>query len=225
MLGVPLGSVAESAQFVQRKLFARLATAVDRLQNFEDTQSAFYLLRVSFSIVRAVHFMRTTPLAHWSKQAAEFDSILRRAAEQILGFVLDDRAYGQACLTPSLGGLGLRRVVDHADAAYAASWREAKTESGEDWVLPPFDVDHYGSQKEASYRIDEKIHKKLMETASDQRERQRLRRLTEPHAGSWITAVPSNEDGYETFPSRRRLPPRHPGGPTGDFLPSLHANR
>ena len=65
-------------------------------------------------------------------------------------------------------------------------------------MLPPFDVDHYGSQKEASYRIDEKIHKKLIETASDQRERQRLRRLTEPHAGSWITAVPSNEDGYDT---------------------------
>jgi hypothetical protein len=32
------------------------------LVDFEDSQAASYLLRVSYSIVRAVHFMRTTPL-------------------------------------------------------------------------------------------------------------------------------------------------------------------
>jgi hypothetical protein len=41
---------------------------------------------VSFSIVRAVHFMRTTPLAQWKEQAEKFDNMIRSAIERILGF-------------------------------------------------------------------------------------------------------------------------------------------
>ena len=66
-----------------------------------------FLLRVSFGIVRVTHTMRTTPLDHWREIAVEFDQGVRAAAEAILGLVFDDRAYDQACLTPSLGGLGL----------------------------------------------------------------------------------------------------------------------
>ena len=86
MLGVPLGSKAKNAEFVQRKLFSRLDRTVDRLKDFDDSQSAFFLLRVSFSIVRAVHFMRTTPLADWSAESVRFDNEIRTAAEAILGF-------------------------------------------------------------------------------------------------------------------------------------------
>src|SRR3954447_5778388 len=103
----------------------RLAEAMDRLEALEDSQSALYLLRVSFSIVRATHFMRSTPLAHWRAQAEGFDARLRRTAESILGSPFSDPVYAQAALSPSLGGLGLRRSVDHADAAFAASWRES----------------------------------------------------------------------------------------------------
>ena len=69
MLGVPLGADVFVSEFVEAKLLGRLANTVERLVEFEDTQSATYLLRVSFSIVRAVHFMRTTPLAQWKEQA------------------------------------------------------------------------------------------------------------------------------------------------------------
>ncbi len=61
MLGVPLGSDEKVAAYVESKLFSRLSAMVNRLVEFDDTQSAFFLLRVSFTIVRAVHFMRTTP--------------------------------------------------------------------------------------------------------------------------------------------------------------------
>ena len=57
MLGVPLGDDVFVAEFVDKKLIGRLQKTVDKLVDFEDTQSATYLLRVSFSIVRAVHFM------------------------------------------------------------------------------------------------------------------------------------------------------------------------
>jgi hypothetical protein len=55
MLGVPLGNDGFVADFVGNFL----VVCNNQLVDFEDTQSAFYLLRVSFSIVRSVHFMRT----------------------------------------------------------------------------------------------------------------------------------------------------------------------
>ena len=115
MLGVPLGTDVFVSDFVEKKLLGRLQDTVNRLVEFEDTQAAAYLLRVSFSIVRAVHFMRTTPLEQWKEQASKFDSMIRNAIERILGFPMDDPTFAQASLTPRLGGLGLRKVVEHAE--------------------------------------------------------------------------------------------------------------
>jgi len=102
MLGVPLGSDSFVSGFVEKKLLGRLLDTVNRLVEFEDTQAATYLLRVSFSIVRAVHFMRTTPLEQWHEQASKFDGMIRTAIEKILGFPMDDPTFAQAYLT-SLG--------------------------------------------------------------------------------------------------------------------------
>ena len=66
-----------NSEFVE-KLMKRLSRTVTALSEFEDSQAAFYLLRVSYSIVRAVHFMRTTPLEHWRDHAQE----LRQADAQ-----------------------------------------------------------------------------------------------------------------------------------------------
>ena len=68
--------------FVEKKLLGRLLDTVNRLVEFEDTQAATYLLRVSFSIVLAVHFMRTTPLDQWREQASKFDGMIRAAIEK-----------------------------------------------------------------------------------------------------------------------------------------------
>ena len=96
MLGVPLGGDVFVSEFVEAKLLGRLASTVERLVEVEDTQSATYLLRVSFSIVRAVHFMRTTPLQQWKEQAAKFDVMIRSGIERILGFPMDDPTFAQA---------------------------------------------------------------------------------------------------------------------------------
>ena len=75
------------------------------------------------------------------------------AAEDMLGFPMADHTYAQAALTPKLGGLGLRKTVEHADLAFAASWHEAKKQSREEWVQPT----DYVPQKAASYDFDEKV--------------------------------------------------------------------
>ena len=73
MLGVPLGSQEFTEKFVKRDLLDVAEGVMSKLIDFEDTQAAIFLLRLSFGIVRATHFMRTTPLSLWSKQAEEFD--------------------------------------------------------------------------------------------------------------------------------------------------------
>ncbi len=68
--------------------------------------------------------MRTTPLVQWKQQAEKFDVMIRSAIEKILGYPMDDPTFAQACLTPRLGGLGLRKVVEHAGLAFHASWQK-----------------------------------------------------------------------------------------------------
>ena len=120
ILQVPLGPPEAVASFVEKKLLGGLKPVLEKLMAFEDTQAAVYLLRVSYSAVRAVHFMRTTPLSHWHSIATSFDSSVRRAFESIVGFPLSQTAYAQACLTPKLGGFGIRRVTQHAEGAFNA---------------------------------------------------------------------------------------------------------
>src|SRR2546421_10856086 len=66
---------------------------MSKLIDFEDTQVAIFLLRLSFGIVRATHFMRTTPLSLWSKQAGEFDEKVSQTVFQCLGLKPTDEAY------------------------------------------------------------------------------------------------------------------------------------
>jgi hypothetical protein len=143
--------------------------------------------------------MRTTPLQQWEKQGQKFDGMVRGAAEKILGCSMSERVFAQAALTPKLGGLGLRRSVEHAGFAYSASWHESKKQSGENWARPDLVAVTHVSQDNASLLFDEQMHKYLVDTAPDEREKQRLLRVAQPHAGSFITAVPSNEDGNDTI--------------------------
>ena len=221
MLGVPLGSVKFNSEFVEKKLMKRLSRTVTALSEFEDSQAAFYLLRVSYSIVRAVHFMRTTPLEHWRDHAKSFDKLMRKAVETILGTPLPEHSYKQSCLTPKLGGMGMRKVEEHADVAFHASWHEARLTSKEEGWTPPAGVPaEYTPQAVASFKIDEKAHSELVrkfDQAKNPRDSRRLLRCAQPHASGFVTAVPSKEDGDEAIhhessplPHCGAVPSRHP---------------
>lgn len=77
MLGVPLGSDDFVAKFVEGKLMSGTLKVMAKLAAFEDPQVAMYLLRISYGIVRANYFMRTTPLSQWKDVASRFDTCVR----------------------------------------------------------------------------------------------------------------------------------------------------
>lgn len=195
ILGVPLGSPSFSEAFVERELLS-CEKVLEKLSAFEDSQVALYLLRLSYGVVRATHFMRTTPLSDWGPQAARFDELVRSAAESILCTRFTESAYVQACISPKLGGLGLRRVQDHAPSAYLASRAAAAVVLSRHYSSP-FSAHATAPQSVSSAEIDEKSFRGLVSQA-DPRNAMRLRRLCLPHANSWVTAVPSLVDGPGT---------------------------
>ena len=128
--------------------------------------------------------MRTTPLHQWREQGEKFDGMVRTAAERILGFPMTERTFAQAALTPKLGGLGLRKSIEHANFAYSASWHESQKQARETWARPSEVAEKHVPQSKASFEFDEKMHKYLVDTAPDDREKQRLLRVAQPHASS-----------------------------------------
>jgi hypothetical protein len=137
ILGVPLGSVEFTEKYVNDSLLVATEGVMNKLIEFEDTQAALYLLRLSFGIVRATHFMRTTPLSLWSKHAETFDAKVSHTVFQCLGQKPTPEACDQAAVSTTIGGLGVRRIVDHAKGAFTASWHEAQAITHETWSKPP----------------------------------------------------------------------------------------
>jgi len=189
MLGVPLGS----SDFVSNMF---------KLVEFDDSQAAMYLLRLSYGIVRANHFMRTTPLSQWADVANKFDLCIRDSVAQILGTTFPGDSYIQACVSTKIGGLGIRRVVDHANGAFSASWHESVRTAMEKWDVPPACGAEYVPQKIASAATDSAALDQLISRASA-RDTQRLSRNDIIHANAWISALPSSMDGKDTVMTSR----------------------
>ena len=75
--------------------------------------------------------------------------------------------FTQAALTRKLGGLALRKSIQHAGFAYSASWHEARIQSREDWSRPAQVSEVHVEQSAASFAFDESMHKYLLDSAPD----------------------------------------------------------
>lgn len=112
-------------------------------------------------------------------------------------------SYDQACISTKVGGLGIRRVVDHSVGAFNASWHESRRTCGESWDAPELcDEKKYVPQSEFSADVDRKALDALIDGANE-RDAQRLRRVDMPHANVWSSALPSSQDDKDCV-----LPPR-----------------
>jgi len=156
-----LGDDLLESDLVESKLLGRLQSTVNKLVDFEDTRAATYLLRVNFQqLVRAVHFMRTTPLDQWQAQAVKFDVMVRKAMESILGFPMSDPGLSHTAPWRSWTLQSCR-----------ASWHEAQ-KIAQEWVPPSGLSGQYLPQKEALLHLMK--YAPLLVDSADTREAQRL---------------------------------------------------
>ena len=145
-----------------------------KLAEFEDPQAAMYLLRLSYGIVRANHFMRTTPLSQWEQVAIKFDDCVRETvARASLCFHQDWRSWHSS--------------ADHASGAFTASWHESMQTAGEQWTAPVSCPPQFRPQSVASAAVDRAAFDGfIFFSRSSIRDAQRLHRLDVPHANAWI---------------------------------------
>jgi hypothetical protein len=148
--------------------------------------------------MRANHFMRTSHLNQWAKHAEIFDQTIRGATEAIIKRPLPNDAYDQACVSTRFGGLGIRKVTEHAPVAFKASYVTSRRQCGEQWLNSNSIPDDASCQRSGSERIDRATLDRLIAHGSE-RDKQRIRRLDCKHANSWITALPCTTDGKDTI--------------------------
>ena len=169
----------------------------------------FVLLRSCLSLPKIMFMLR-------AEQLAEFDSIMRGALSRIFGSPLADEQWAQAYLPAAMGGLGLCSAVEHAPTAHAVSLLAAQplldgllgedeeepslsqpwldlitTKTGEEATV---ELLTGVSKKKASLQVD-LLNKSLLlqhyTEEGDAREIARMASLGLPHAGSWLSVVPS----------------------------------
>src|SRR4051794_25406440 len=101
---------------------------------------------------------------------------------------MSDYTFAQAALTPKLGGLGLRKSVEHADLAYSASWHESQRTAKETWLRPAqVSVAHVP------------VSSVLPVSASSERTRRQRRRLPKAHQASGSRSGAASLDSPRTL--------------------------
>jgi len=120
VLGIPIGS----ADAVSRSLttaFDKLQWLLNRLPLLEFNQGSFMLLKWCLGCQKLTHFWRLI----WSEEtlalAERTEAALRLSLECLVGLGLTDRAWAEANLPVSLGGLGISNPLLLRASAYVAS--------------------------------------------------------------------------------------------------------
>ena len=80
----------------------------ERLQQLEDPHTEFVLQRSCYSLPKFSFILRTVDTTGMMPLLRRFDTVTRDGLARILGTTLDDRAWHQAKLPVSKGGMGMK---------------------------------------------------------------------------------------------------------------------
>ena len=92
----------------------KVAVVTERLQQLEDPHTEFVLQRSCYSLPKFSFILRTVDTTGMMPLLRRFDTVTRDGLARILGTTLDDRAWHQAKLPVSKGGMGMKAAEDHA---------------------------------------------------------------------------------------------------------------
>ena len=113
LLGAPLGS-REFVEEEVEKVMSKVAVMTERLQQLEDLHTEFVLQQSCYSLPKFSFILRTVDTTGMMPLLRRFDTVTRDGLARILGTTLDDRAWHQAKLPVSKGGMGMKAAEDHA---------------------------------------------------------------------------------------------------------------
>ena len=205
--------------FVKEKFNARvekIRAVVELLPLVRDPHTEFVLLRSCLSLPKIMFMLRAINTSEHQEELFKFDSTMRGALTRLLGSTLSDQQWAQAALPTAMGGLGLRSAADHAPTAHAVSLLAAQPlldgllgEDEEEPSLPQSLLEIISektgedstvetltgvSQKMASLKVDLRNQSLLLQQINEEGEKREIARMSSlglPHAGSWLSVVPS----------------------------------
>eukprot|EP00731_Ephydatia_muelleri_P000771 Em0001g771a len=213
LLGAPIGDYlfcgkyAASKRSEALKLLSRLVEV-----GASDPQVALILLHLCGSYCKLIHLARATPPSLVSEALQLFDAEVRQCFAQSIAVEVTDRAWQQAQLNLSHGGLGLRSVSHHSSAAYIASlcasgFGDAQNPHLSHTVdlfnklVSPSEVISVDAittspvqQRVLSKKLEDHQFSLLLE-ASSPADKAQLLSVSAPHAASWLLTAASLSEG------------------------------
>eukprot|EP00663_Eupelagonemidae_sp_cell21sb_P002070 gene2070-1327_t len=120
LLGAPIGSAAHCDEHTRERV-VKAQPLLDELTRLDDPQIALRLLRNCASFGRLVYAARVADFGCHQAALADFDARVRSSFEGFSGICPSHGQWQRAVLGVRNGGLGLRRVSEHAAAAWVAS--------------------------------------------------------------------------------------------------------
>ena len=218
LLGAAVGNSAYVAGVLEEKV-DKITEVTALLPTIEDAHTEFALARSTLTLPKFMFSLRTTPTTDHTIILEQFDTTTKEALGRIMGCPLPPLALQQAKLPVSMGGLGLREAVDHAAAAYTASFLASQDlvrsmlstpPDSPPSTLPPAVLTSLNTslgeevaatqdsllgvtQRQLSTRIDlanQRLHSNLTRESAGEREVARLASLSLPYAGSWLNCPP-----------------------------------
>ena len=93
----------------------------EQLPRLEDKMTSYILMRSCLGLSKFSFRLRTVDCSQYPATLAKFDAMQRDNLNSIVGTVLSNTSYDQACLPVSLSGMGTKRASDHKLCCYVAS--------------------------------------------------------------------------------------------------------
>ena len=137
LLGAPIGDDPFCAKFIRDDSLEPARRTLLRLGIVEDTQIATTLLRHCTGFCQLVYALRATPPHQVTEIGDEFDVVVLAAFQVATGLALHNKKVPQVRRGTRSGGLGIRSVSTHREAAYISSVCFAASKDGWDATLAP----------------------------------------------------------------------------------------
>ena len=212
LLGSPLlpGEGVDATLATKREELATLASRLPLMTSHD----SLFLLRNVVSTPRLLYTLRTAPCTG-SAELERYDELLRNTLAATLNVSMTDAGWRQATLPIRWGGLGVRSAVSLAAPAYLASaastadlvlrllpsHRHQSSDASVDiarfaWqaAVAPLTTPPIGPRTMVQRAWDEpccaSIASTLLENATDDQARARLRASQQATSGAWLKALP-----------------------------------
>ena len=219
LLGAPFGPPSFCSSAILERI-QKIQKSLSSLKALQDSQMQTSLMRSCLALPKISFALRTCHPQLIQPALVAFDNSIRGALSDLVGGPLPEWSWLKASLPSSLGGLGLRRALFHAPAAFIGSLRQANSlmcsilghspsappllpncisalsvAAGRPEWLSLLDIDVPLTQRALSKSIDMASFYALLNDAPDTRSRALLLSSSIPHACDWLNVIPSSSLG------------------------------